>query len=106
MPELNLNIPPDVKPIYAGEVLVQTPIKYKKSKKGRVEKFGFLKLIFYDPITNTVLANILIDSLAADALGDLLKKSANMLKNELKSDKSPKKIIEAPKKTDSGEYIG
>lgn len=95
---VNLNIPMDVKPIYADEVNITAGLKVnvEKQEKGKdiVTKSGNIQLLFFDNATKAVVARIVIDPITAKNLSFGLKVNAEKLMEEIKSDKVPKQVKE------------
>jgi len=111
-------IPPDLRPIYADEVIITSPMKVviEKDDKGteKIRKHGNIILSFFDNQTKIIVAKIVVNPLTAKALGNLLIKNSDKLLEELDKKEIPneikKQIEEAKKKsiksTSDLTYIG
>jgi hypothetical protein len=116
---VDFKIPPDLRPIYAEEVFVESPLKMvvEKSEKGneKVRKHGMIVLNFLDNRTKIVVAKIVINPLTARSLGNILLSNSNKMLEELdrkEISKDLKKQMEEKKEGISGatastqSYIG
>jgi len=113
---MQLNIPPDVKPIFATDVSVNIGMKVNvaKDKKGKdeIKKWALVELLFIDKNTRNIIGRMLIDPFTAMNLSKMLSESTNKLFKEMKSKKIPanmKKQVESArkaKKESKVEYIG
>jgi hypothetical protein len=109
MPEqkgINLNVPPNVSPIHADEVMIHRRLKVKKAGDG-FTKVGHLRVWFIDSLTNKIVADIQIDRSLAEPLSELFKRETDKLVKELESKQPPEKP-KGPAKVSSEEtrYIG
>lgn len=104
MKELNIEIDPTVKPIFADEIIVAVNIKQEK-KKGKLTKEGHLSLIFLDMFTKRAVSRIVISSNTAKALDNVLKINIERLEKELKSKTELKQPVKV-ETTSTEKYIG
>jgi len=111
----NLQIPPDVKPVYADDAVLLNAMKFNvdKDKKNKVTKIPKLEVLFYDRSTRTVVSRVVFDVLTAKALGKILLADADKLLKDMKTDKIPKNVqpkvnpIDGPPSTShQHDYIG
>ncbi len=101
--ELNLNMPPDVKPIYADEANVVAGLKVniEKNDKGKevITKTGNINIIFFDNTTKAVVSRVVVDPITAKNLANQLKANAENIMTEIKSDKIPQQMKDQIEKT-------
>ena len=102
--QMNINIDPSVKPLFADEVAIACSIKQEKDEKGNLKKEGFVSLIFIDMMTQSTVARIAVSKTTAKALCKILKTNLDDMEIKLKSkSKEPSVKID---KTSSKDYIG
>jgi hypothetical protein len=82
-PQVNINIDPSVKPLWADEVIITRMVKQRADEKGKLEKDGNLALIFVDGFTKTAVARITLNKITAKALGNLILANVKDLEKEL-----------------------
>ena len=102
--QVNINIDPSVKPLFADEVAVACTIKQEKDEKGNLKKEGFVSLIFLDMVTRSTVARVTLSKTTAKALSKLLKNNVQDMEKKLLS-----KTEEIPVKIDGTslkDYIG
>jgi len=102
--QMNINIDPSVKPLYADEVAVACSIKQEKDEKDNFKKEGVVSLIFIDIITQSTVARVTLSKTTAKALSNILKTNIEDMEKKLLS-----KVEETPIKiegTSSKDYIG
>jgi hypothetical protein len=94
----------DLRPVFANEVFVATPIKTKKDKAGKLHREGYAELIFIDIVTRRPVSRIvLLPNLAKDLcriLEGKMKEFDKLIKNT-----KPDKSIEEEKPLPEN-YIG
>lgn len=88
LPRIQLQIPIDVKPVFANDVNINTQLK--GTKTGRVT--AVIRLQFFDRVTNRVLGDIAIDTCTAEALAKILNDKLIETDRVIKS-KNPEKEI-------------
>ena len=91
----NINLPTDVRPIYADEVNVSSGYKAnveEKDGKKIANKIGKIDLMFLDRVSNSVISRVVIDPLTANALGTLLTDHANKIINQITNTNVPEEI--------------
>jgi len=81
--QVNINIDPSVKPIWADEVMITRMTKQNKDAKGKIEKEGYISLIFVDGFTKMALARLTISKTTAKALANLLNTNVTDLEKDL-----------------------
>jgi len=92
-----------IKPLFADDVIVITPIKAMKINK-KVKKEGHVVLLFVDMLNQQPISKIIISESTAESLKKVLIKVLNKLEKDLASDDIPKPIIKSAK-TESTKYI-
>jgi hypothetical protein len=93
----------ELKPLFANEVFVATPIKTKKDKKGKLHREGYVELIFIDVVTRKPVSRVvLLPALAKDFVNTL----ASKMKEYDKMIKSTKVDKKKAKEVAPVNYIG
>ncbi|MFH1212183.1 MAG: hypothetical protein V1659_04640 [Candidatus Woesearchaeota archaeon] len=103
-PGLNLQIPPDVKPVYADDAILLNAMKVsvnKEAKKDSVTKIPKLEILFYDRNTKTVVSRIVVDILTGKALGQILLADTEKLLKDMKSSDIPEELSKPKPKQDN-----
>lgn len=93
--------PPDLKPIFGEEVLVNSNIKVNKEEKDgdeKIRKHGKVTLNFFQKKGGKVVAKIVVDPLTARKLGKILLKNTRRLFEELDKEGIPDKLEKRIKK--------
>lgn len=91
----------DVKPLFADDVVVITPVKATKIGK-KVRKEGHVVMIFMDMVSQQPVSKIVLSKTTSESLKNVLIKVLDKLDKDLKSNEMPKP---EPIKTDSTKYI-
>ena len=102
--QMNINIDPSVKPLFADEVAIACSIKQEKDEKGILKKEGFVSLIFIDMMTQSTVARVTLSKTTARDLSKILKTNLEDMDKRLNS-----KVQETSVKiegTSSKDYIG
>jgi hypothetical protein len=102
--QMNFNIDPSVKPLFADEVAIACSIKQEKNEKGEISKEGFVSLVFLDMVTKSTVSRVTLSKTTAKALSKILRTNVEALEKKILSKTDDTKIkIEG---TDSKDYIG
>lgn len=108
--KIQIQIPPDVKPIYGQEVNISSEIKVSLDEKNKKKplKTGHVHLIFLDGITKTAVSRIVLDPITAKNLSKHLQNQAEAVIKEVNSKKIPKQVKTQINKKDlvGTQYIG
>jgi hypothetical protein len=91
----------DIKPLFADDVVVITPVKATKNGK-KVKKEAHVVFIFMDMLSQQPVSKVVISKTTAESLKNVLAKVLAKLDSDLKSNEMPKP---EPIKTDSTKYI-
>ena len=91
----------DIKPLFADEVAVVTPVRATK-EKGQVRKEGHVVLIFMDMLSQQPVSKIVLSRTTAQSFSKILTNVLAKLEKDLKSRQMPGP---EPIKTDSTKYI-
>lgn len=91
----------DVKPLFADEVVVITPVRAIK-EKNQVKKEGHVVLVFMDMLGQQPVAKIVLSKTTAQSFSRILGNVLTKLEKDLKSKDMP---APEPIKTDSTKYI-
>lgn len=105
MEKEKLNLQPRSPPLFADEVLVQSGIKYNSDKKALFKKTGLIRLAFLDMRTKSVISDVIISPITAEAMYGILGRHLVNLSKKMKSNKMPKQKV-AGKPTSTQSYIG
>ena len=103
---LNINIDPSIKPIFADEVVVARMVKQENRKSGKIVKEGNLSLIFLDALGNKAVARITLSKTTAKSLAQVLKINVKDLEKELRNKKNLKHIPSSKESITNENYIG
>ena len=97
-----IKIPNNMLPVYADEVKLDIGIKVNvaKDKKGKeiVRKEAKFDLVFFDGKTQSAVARIVLDSITAQKLGNILSMQSAKVMDELRSTEIPKEVRKQMKK--------
>jgi len=77
-------------PLFANGTAIAIEIKAKKIDEKRIEKEGFVNLIFIDNMTSKALARIVLPKTLAEEFQLSLRKSLEQMAKDLKSNEMPK----------------
>ena len=91
----------DIKPTFADDIIIVTPVKSVKSKE-KVSKEAHVVLIFMDMLSKKPVSKMVIRKTTAESLKKVLTKVLANLEKDLKSTQVPKP---KPIKTESTKYI-
>lgn len=93
-------------PLFADEVMLGVTLKASKEKDetGRIKKEGHVRLGFIDVMRGQMIAEVVLSSMTAKALLEILDKNLKKLDEELKSGEPPKEIV-ATATTEEPGYI-
>jgi hypothetical protein len=91
----------DIKPLFADEVIVITPVRAIKEKK-TVKKEGHVVFVFMDMLSQQPIAKIVLSKTTAQSFNKILGNVLVKLEKDLKSKDMP---APEPIKTDSTKYI-
>jgi len=95
----------DIKPLFADDVVVVTPVKAIK-EGNKLKKEGHIVFIFVDMLNQQPIAKIVLSKTTAESFKKILTKVLIKLDKDLKSSELPKTIISDQAKTESTKYIG
>lgn len=91
----------DVKPYFADDVVVVTPVKAIKDGK-KVRKEGHVVFIFMDMLSQQPITKVAVSKTTAESLKNVLVKVLAKMEKDLKSKEIPQ---QEALKTDSTKYI-
>jgi hypothetical protein len=91
----------DIKPYFADDVIVVTPIKAIKEGK-KIRKEGHVVFIFADMLSQQPIAKIAVSKTTAESLKNVLSKVLAKMDKDLKSRDMPQPEV---LKTDTTKYI-
>jgi hypothetical protein len=96
-----VNMPADVKPIFADDVNVNANIKVNVEKKDNGEekftKSGRIDLLFFDQFTKTIVSRVVIDPYTAKVFAKILEANASKMIEEIERSELPDEVKERMK---------
>lgn len=95
---------PATVPVHADEVILITPVKSMKDKKGKVRKEGHVVMVFVNVTTQQAVSKIEMSVNTAMNLRTTLERALERVNKELASKKMPEKRKESAESTQT--YIG
>lgn len=102
--QVNINIDPTIKPLFADEVAVVSSVK--QNNKEDKEKEGNLSLIFIDTFSQKAVARVVLSRITAKALVGILKKAIEELDKKVKTKGDLRDTMSLKSTSDPQSYIG